>query len=103
MWGNDGAILDESDNFVFDSSATREALRFYQQLMEFGLKEKQDILDDAFKRGKLCLEISGSWNFAKFPKEAPDLDFGVALIPKPEYPFLEGGFSAIDREVHLLP
>ncbi|MBI3038116.1 extracellular solute-binding protein, partial [bacterium] len=83
VWGNGGSILDASDNFVFDSLATREALAFYQKLMQFGLKEKQDILDDAFKRGKLGLEISGSWNFAKFPKESPDLDFGVTLIPKP--------------------
>lgn len=83
VWGNGGAILDGSGTFVFDSPATREAMEFYRKLMAFGLKEKQDILDEAFKKGKLGMEISGSWNFAKYPKEAPDLDFGVCLIPAP--------------------
>lgn len=83
VWGNGGAIMDGKGNFCFDSPATREALEFYRRLMAFGLKEKQDILDDAFKKGRLGLEISGSWNFAKYPKEAPDLDFGTALIPAP--------------------
>ncbi|MBP7634949.1 extracellular solute-binding protein [Candidatus Ozemobacteraceae bacterium] len=83
VWGNGGSILDGQGNFCFDSPATREALEFYRRLMAFGLKEKQDILDEAFKKGRLGLEISGSWNFAKYPKEAPDLDFGTALIPPP--------------------
>ncbi len=83
VWGNGGSILDGQGNFSFDSPATREALEFYRRLMAFGLKEKQDILDDAFKKGRLGLEISGSWNFAKYPREAPDLDFGTALIPPP--------------------
>jgi len=83
VWGNGGSIIDENGSFCFDSPATREALEFYRRLMAFGLKEKQDILDDAFKKGRLGLEISGSWNFAKYPKEAPDLDFGTALIPAP--------------------
>jgi len=83
VWGNGGEILDKNGRFVFDSPATREAMEFYRKLMGFGLKEKQDILDEAFKKGKLGMEISGSWNFARYPKEAPDLDFGVCLIPAP--------------------
>ncbi|MFZ2958676.1 MAG: extracellular solute-binding protein [Candidatus Ozemobacteraceae bacterium] len=83
VWGNDGGILDADGRFVFDSAAVRQAFEFYRRLSAFGLKEKQDILDDAFKKGHLGLEISGSWNFAKFPKEVPDLDFGVTLIPRP--------------------
>ncbi|HEY9070333.1 MAG TPA: extracellular solute-binding protein [Candidatus Ozemobacteraceae bacterium] len=83
VWGNGGSIIDEKGKFCFDSPATREALEFYRRLMIYGLKEKQDILDDAFKRGRLGLEISGSWNFARYPKEAPDLDFGTTLIPAP--------------------
>ena len=83
VWGNGGSIIDEKGRFCFDSPATREALEFYRRLMVYGLKEKQDILDDAFKKGRLGLEISGSWNFAKYPKEAPELDFGTTLIPAP--------------------
>lgn len=90
VWGNGGKILDENDNFVFDSQETREALDFYLKLKEYSYCEKQDLLDEAFKRGKLGLAISGSWNFARYPKDAPNLDFGVSLMPKPAE---EKGFS----------
>ena len=48
------------------------------------------MLNDAFKRGKLGFEISGSWIFARLPIEAPNLNFGTCVIPKPSY---EKGFS----------
>jgi ABC-type glycerol-3-phosphate transport system substrate-binding protein len=83
VWGNGGRILDENGNFVFDSTATREALDFYLQLKEYSYCEKQDLLDDAFKRETLGMTVSGSWNFARYPKDAPNLDFSVALLPKP--------------------
>ncbi|MDD3148093.1 MAG: extracellular solute-binding protein [Candidatus Riflebacteria bacterium] len=89
-WGNGGQIIDAADRFVFDSSATREALDFYLKLKEFSYCEKQDLLDEAFKRGKLGLAVSGSWNFARYPVEAPQLDFGVALMPEPA---ADKGFS----------
>lgn len=84
-WGNGGEILDASGSFIFDSPANREALKYYLQLKAFSYCEKQDLLDEAFKAGKLGLAISGSWNFADFPRNAPELDFGVALMPKPSY------------------
>lgn len=83
VWGNHGRIIDENGNFVFDSPQTREALDFYLKLKAYSYCEKQDLLDEAFKRGKLGLAISGSWNFARYPIDAPELDFGVALMPKP--------------------
>lgn len=89
-WGNGGQIIDAADRFVFDSPATRGALDFYLKLKEFSYCEKQDLLDEAFKRGKLGLAVSGSWNFARYPVEAPELDFGVALMPKPA---ADKGFS----------
>ncbi len=90
-WGNGGAIIDSAGNFVFDSPANREALHFYLQLKQFSYCEKQDLLDEAFKAGKLGLTISGSWNFADFPRNAPDLDFGVCLMPRPG---VDKGYSA---------
>ncbi|GAB4268471.1 MAG: sugar ABC transporter substrate-binding protein [Candidatus Rifleibacteriota bacterium] len=83
VWGNGGKILDGKGNFVFDSPETREALEFYLKLKEFSYCEKQDLIDEAFKRGTLGMTISGSWNFARYPKDAPGLDFGVAVLPKP--------------------
>lgn len=90
VWGNHGHIIDEQGNFVFDSPQTREALDFYLKLKEYSYCEKQDLLDEAFKRGRLGLAISGSWNFARYPIDAPELDFGVALMPKPSK---DKGFS----------
>lgn len=90
VWGNGGKILDADGNFIFDSPATRQALSFYLQLKEYSYSEKQDLLDEAFKRGTLGMAISGSWNFARYPKDAPNLDFGVAVLPKPA---ADKGFS----------
>ena len=84
VWGNHGKILDENGNYVFDSPQTREAFTYYLELQKYSYREKQDLLDEAFKRGKLGMTISGSWNFARYPKDAPDLDFSVALIPEPD-------------------
>jgi len=83
VWGNFGQIIDENGKFVFDSVQTRAALDFYLNLKRFSYCEKQDLLDEAFKQGKLGLAISGLWNFARYPVDAPKLDFGVALMPKP--------------------
>lgn len=83
VWGNGGSIFDSDGRFVFASPATREALDFYLQLKNFSYCEKQDLLDEAFKLGRLGLAISGSWNFARYPIDAPQLDFGVAMIPRP--------------------
>lgn len=90
VWGNHGRILDENGAFVLDSPQTREALEFYIKLKEYSYCEKQDLLDEAFKNGRLGLAISGSWNFARYPIDAPNLDFGVALMPKPA---ADRGFS----------
>ncbi len=83
VWGNGGRILDSAGRFAFNGPATREALEFYLQLKDFSYCEKQDLLDEAFKLGRLGLAISGSWNFARYPVDAPQLDFGVAIIPRP--------------------
>lgn len=89
-WGNNARILDDRGAFVFTGRETREALEFYLRLKQFSYCEKQDLLDEAFKQGKLGLSVSGSWNFARYPIDAPGLDFGVALMPKPSQ---TSGFS----------
>lgn len=91
VWGNGGEILDEENSFVFNSKETAEALDFYKELQKYSYSEKQDFLDELFKRGKLALNISGSWNFSRYPKEAPNLNYDVALIPKPSH---DKGYNA---------
>ncbi len=89
-WGNGARVIDENGNFTFDSKEMKEALEYYLKLKDFSYCEKQDLLDDAFKQGKLGFTISGSWNFARYPIDAPNLNFGTYLMPKPD---IDKGFS----------
>jgi multiple sugar transport system substrate-binding protein len=83
-WGNGGRILDDGmERAVFDSPENLEALEFYLRLAEYSLKEKQEVLDHSFKNGTLGMQISGAWNLNNLKTEAPGLDYGVALVPKP--------------------
>jgi multiple sugar transport system substrate-binding protein len=82
-WGNGGGILDGDGKVIINNDATVEALEYYLRLSEYSLKEKQDVLDHHFKTGKLGLQISGAWNLQNYRQDAPQLDYGVALVPRP--------------------
>lgn len=84
-WGNGGAILDPDGRVVYNSLENMEALDFYNELARFSLKEKQEVLDHAFKSGELGMQISGAWNIRNYRLEAPDLSYRVALVPKPSF------------------
>ncbi|UCG51929.1 MAG: extracellular solute-binding protein [Candidatus Latescibacterota bacterium] len=81
--GNGGGIIDSNGQVVFDSPQNLEALEFYQTLARYSLKEKQEVLDHYFKSGRLGIQISGAWNLRNYALEAPDLNYRVALVPKP--------------------
>jgi multiple sugar transport system substrate-binding protein len=83
-WGNGGEILSpDLDSSRFESPANREALEFYLGLRKVGMLGMQADLDKEFKEGRLGLQISGAWLFKQIPAEAPDLRYGVALVPRP--------------------
>ena len=82
-WGNGGDVFDEHGNIVVNSPAMLEALEFYLKLAPHSLQEKQEVLDQYFKTGRLGMQISGAWNVKNYALEAPNLDYGVALVPKP--------------------
>jgi multiple sugar transport system substrate-binding protein len=82
-WGNGGGILGPDGRVIFDSPENIEALEFYKRLAAYSLKEKQEVLDHYFKSGQLGMQISGAWNLKNYPIEAPDLNYRVALVPKP--------------------
>jgi multiple sugar transport system substrate-binding protein len=82
-WGNGGDVFDEHGNIVVNSPAMLEALEFYLRLSPYSLQEKQEVLDQYFKTGRLGMQISGAWNLKNYALEAPGLDYGVALVPKP--------------------
>jgi multiple sugar transport system substrate-binding protein len=82
-WGNGGRIVDDSGAVAFASNENVEALEFYQALAEYSLREKQEILDHDFKQGKLGMQISGAWNLRNYAVDAPNLNYRVALVPRP--------------------
>jgi multiple sugar transport system substrate-binding protein len=82
-WGNGGDVFDEHGNVVVNSPAVLEALEFYLKLAPYSLQEKQEVLDQYFKTGRLGMQISGAWNIKNYRLEAPALDYSVALVPKP--------------------
>lgn len=82
-WGNGGDVFDAQGNVTVNSPAMIEALEFYLSLAPFSLQEKQEVLDQYFKTGRLGMQISGAWNIKNYRLEAPDLDYAVALVPKP--------------------
>lgn len=89
-WGNGGRILDDDGAVRLDQPETVEALEYYVELSRYSLKEKQEVLDHHFKTGKLGMQISGAWNIRNLRLEAPDLRYGVALVPRPD----DGGTHA---------
>jgi multiple sugar transport system substrate-binding protein len=83
-WGNGGDILDSTGmQSVIASSENAAALRFLVALKPWSLLDRQEMLDQAFARGRLGFTISGPWLLRTLPETAPDLDFGVALLPRP--------------------
>ncbi len=86
-WGNGARIIDPSGSkSLFAGDRMVEALEFYLDLARHSLREKQEVLDHSFKKGKLGMQISGAWNIRNLALEAPQLDYGVALVPKPDGP-----------------
>jgi len=83
-WGNGGRVLsDDLASSEFDSPRNVEALEFYLRLRDVGVVARQQALDRMFREGKIGLQISGSWLLRSIEKEAPNLRYGVALVPRP--------------------
>jgi len=82
-WSAGGQILsDDLTRCVIDSPQNLEALKFYLSLKPFSVLDRQDMIDEMFKQGRVGMMISGGWNLKRIPEDAPDLDFGVALVPR---------------------
>jgi multiple sugar transport system substrate-binding protein len=83
-WGRGARILsDDLSRSELDSPEMLEALEFYLSLKPYSVLERQDMIDDLFKQGRVGMMISGGWNLERIPEDAPGLDFGVALMPRP--------------------
>ncbi len=83
-WGNGGDVLSaDHTRCTLAEAPVLEALDFYLRLKPYSLLEKQEVLDQAFKDGRLGAMISGAWLLKTIPRDAPALDFAVALVPRP--------------------
>jgi multiple sugar transport system substrate-binding protein len=83
-WGNGGRILDDSSVVRIAAPETREALEYYLRLAGYSLQGRQEVLNRRFRMGRLGMQISGAWNLRDYDSGAPALDYGVALVPKPD-------------------
>jgi len=83
-WSNGGAILTpDGTGVVFDSPANVAALRFYLQLADAGRADQQSQIDQQFLQGNVGCTLSGGWLLKKIPTDAPDLRYGIGLVPMP--------------------
>lgn len=98
-WGNGGRIIDDEGVVRIDGPETVEALEYYLELSRYSLKEKQEVLDHQFKTGKLGMQVSGAWNLRNFRVEAPGLDYGVALVPRPDAGGTHASFAGAEMLV----
>ena len=91
LWQKGGEIFNEDNTkVVFNSPEGVEALQFYADLF---LKHKVSTFDfgagtqggqEPFPRGKAAMRMGGSFDLVYLAQEAPDLDYGTALLPRPE-------------------
>ncbi|MBI4435837.1 MAG: extracellular solute-binding protein [Candidatus Omnitrophica bacterium] len=83
-WGNGAKILsDDQKRCLIDSPEMVEALSYYQKLKPYSLIDRQSQVNNLFADNKVGMQISGAWNFRLIPRLNPQLNFGVALLPKP--------------------
>jgi multiple sugar transport system substrate-binding protein len=84
-WSLGGDVLSpDGRTSVINSPANLQALKFYLGLGPWSLTDKQDLLDQAFKQGRVGVLLSGAWLFKTIPADAPNLDYGVAPFPRPD-------------------
>ncbi|MBX3111467.1 MAG: sugar ABC transporter substrate-binding protein [Fimbriimonadaceae bacterium] len=91
IWSDDG------EKVVIDSPEAAGALKFYKSLMHsYTLSQSSDQRgglgpDKFFEAGKVALFIDGSWRTPSLKKNAPNLRFGVAPLPRGKYPMSVSG------------
>lgn len=89
IWGNNGRMFDDSGNLVLNSPEVTETLQYWYDLI---YKEKVAIPTslnwgsgdryNAFVAKKIAFYLGGNFNISSLQTDAPDMDFGVCLIPR---------------------
>ncbi len=101
FWTFGGEILDSTGKPMINSISNVSALNMYVQLSRTGIIETQRQLDTYFAQGKIAFIFSGAWMIKKIENENPNLDYGVAIMPRyllnQGISFLGGEYLAINK------
>ncbi|WHX17258.1 sugar ABC transporter substrate-binding protein [Streptomyces malaysiensis subsp. malaysiensis] len=100
LWQGGGEVLDEHGNVAFDSKATHQALRLWQDAVGHGIAPRTlpaagDVIG-GFKGGNVAMWQQGIWNVSSFKAFAPKYKYGVFKLPTPpggRYVTALGGWS----------
>jgi multiple sugar transport system substrate-binding protein len=71
-----------------DSAESIKALEFFEEMLDKGIISPEVISwnqSDVYRQfaaGKAAMMINGPWNISAVQRDAPDLDFGIALVPR---------------------
>ncbi len=102
VWGNGGRMFDDEGNVALDSYETIQALEFWADLVhkykiapvssvQYGSGDRYN----AFVSGKLAMFLGGNFNITSLLQDAPDMEFGVAMIPKNRGEFASFGGGSL--------
>lgn len=86
-----------------------KALSLYAELLKDGSMSKdvvnatQDDIAKQFAAGKVAMMINGPWNISRIQEDAPNLNYGIAMIPKDKKSasVLGGGNLTIVKGKHV--
>lgn len=89
VWSNGGRMFDEKGNVVLYSPETVEALQLWYDLVHkykvapaASVQWSANDRYNAFVSGRLAIALLGNFNVPNLLKDAPNLNFGVAPIPR---------------------
>ena len=92
VWANGGSMLNEDGTeSTINSPEALEALQLWVDLIQRHETTPPgthtwngDDLTGAFQAGRIAMMVGGNFNIAPLNQDAPDLNYGTALIPAPE-------------------
>ena len=104
MWQGGGEIQSEDGRSAFDSPATVQALKFWQDAINLGVAPRQVLgygANDATANlgsGYCAMQNVGIWAISQLTNNAPDMPFGVFPLPTPpggRYVTVGGGWAFV--------
>lgn len=91
VWGNGGDILTpDGTKAAINSPEALEAVQLWYDMIHKYKAAPQDTWNyswddvvDRFKAGKIAMMANGNWGIAQLKRDAPEIDFGTTLMPRP--------------------